>query len=49
LCFCYEKGDGNNVVTFLYGGGVVENAMARGSFFFSFFVVLLVWFIRIDN
>jgi hypothetical protein len=21
LWFCYKKGDGNNVVTFLYGGG----------------------------
>jgi hypothetical protein len=28
LWFCYEKGDGNNVITFLYGGG-----------FFFFFVV----------
>jgi hypothetical protein len=33
LWFCYEEGDGNNVVTFLYGGGVVEKAMAKGGFF----------------
>jgi hypothetical protein len=30
LWFCYEEGDNNNVVTFLYGGGVVEKTMARG-------------------
>jgi hypothetical protein len=45
LGFCYE-GDHNNVITFLYGGGVVEKAMAKGGFFFFFFffffVVLLV-------
>jgi len=29
LWFCYEEGDGSNVVTFLYGGGF---------FFFSFVV-----------
>jgi uncharacterized membrane protein len=33
LWFCYKEGDGSNVVTFLYGGGVVEKAMAEGNFF----------------
>jgi hypothetical protein len=28
LWFCYEKGDGNNVITYFYGGGVVKKAMA---------------------
>jgi len=42
LWFCCE-GDNNNVITFLYGDGVVEKAMARGDFFlFFFWVVLLV-------
>jgi len=38
--FCYEEGDGNNVVTFLYGGGVVEKAiffLVVFSFFCFFF------------
>jgi hypothetical protein len=43
LWFYCEEGDGNNVVTFFYGGGVVEKVMAEGSFFsFIYFVVLLV-------
>jgi hypothetical protein len=39
-CFCYEEGDGNNVVTFFYGGGVVKKVMAIGChrFFFFFFL-----------
>jgi hypothetical protein len=33
-----QKRDGNNVVTLLYGGRVVEKAMVGGSFFsFNFF------------
>jgi hypothetical protein len=44
--FCYEKGDSNNVVTFLYGGGVVEKAIfflvVFSFLFFSFFLVFLV-------
>jgi len=44
LWFCCEECDNNNVVTFLYGDGVVEKAMAGGDFFplFFFWVVLLV-------
>jgi hypothetical protein len=43
LWFCCEEGDGNNVITFLYGGGVVEKAMVGSDFFpFFFLVVLLV-------
>jgi hypothetical protein len=34
LWFCYEEGDNSNVVTFLYGDGVVEKAMVGGDFFF---------------
>jgi hypothetical protein len=48
LWFCCEEGDDINVVTFLYGGGVVEKVMVKGGFSL-FFVVLLVWFIKIDN
>jgi hypothetical protein len=44
LWFCYEEGDGSNVVTFLYGGGVVEKVMDRGNFF-SFFCFLLMVFL----
>jgi len=37
--FCYEEGDGSNVVAFLYGGGGVKNVMAIKSFLlFSFFL-----------
>jgi hypothetical protein len=36
LWFCYEEGDGSNVVTFLYGGG------GGGGFFFFFFAYGLV-------
>jgi len=47
LWFCYKEGDSNNVITLLYGGGVVEKAMVGGSFFsflfyFNFLMVLLV-------
>ncbi len=34
LWFCYEEHDDSNVVTFLYGGGVVEKAMVEGGFLF---------------
>jgi hypothetical protein len=38
LWFCCEEGDGSNVITFLYGGGVMEKAMVKGDFFsFIFF------------
>jgi hypothetical protein len=37
LWFCCEEGDGNNVVTFLYCGGVVEKVMVGGNFFSFFF------------
>jgi hypothetical protein len=33
LWFCYEEGDGSNVITFLYGGGVMEKAIVEGDFF----------------
>jgi hypothetical protein len=36
LWFYYEKGDGNNVVTFFYGGGVVKKAMATCDFLLFF-------------
>ncbi len=42
LWFCYKEGDDSNVVTFLYGGGVVEKAMAEGGFF-SFIYLLILW------
>jgi hypothetical protein len=35
LWFCCEEGDGSNVITFFYGGGVMEKATTEG-FFFSF-------------
>jgi hypothetical protein len=35
--FCWEKGDGSNVIAFLYGGDVVKKAMATIGFFFFFF------------
>jgi hypothetical protein len=38
--FCYEEGDGNNVVTFLYGGGVVEKVI----FFLVVFSFLCFFF-----
>jgi Trk-type K+ transport system membrane component len=48
--FCWEEGDGNNVVAFLYGGDIVKKAMVACDFFFCFFsLVLLVLFIKIDN
>ncbi len=37
--FCYEEGDGSNVVTFFYGGGAMKKAMLvnyRRLFFFFF-------------
>ncbi len=37
--FCYEEGDGNNVVAFFYGDGVMKKAMATCSLFFSFSLV----------
>jgi hypothetical protein len=37
LWFCCKEGDDNNVVTFLYGGGVMEKVMAKGGFSSSFF------------
>jgi hypothetical protein len=36
--FCYKEGDGSNVVTFFYGGGVVKKTMAINCFFFLFFL-----------
>jgi len=36
LWFCYKEGDDNNVITFLYGGVVVEKAMVGGGFFLFF-------------
>jgi len=36
--FCYEEGDGNNVIAFSYGGGVVKKAMVTSGFFLSFFL-----------
>jgi hypothetical protein len=33
---CCEKCDDSNVVTFLYGGGVMEQAMAEGAFVFLY-------------
>jgi len=46
LWFWCEKGKDNNVITFLYGGGVVEKVMAGGNFFLSFFLFFLwcFWF-----
>jgi len=38
--FCYEEGDGNNVVAFFYGGAVVKKAMVvnyHHLFYFIFF------------
>jgi hypothetical protein len=43
LWFCYEEGDSSNVVTFLYGGGVMEKAMAEGGFFSFIFLIFFVW------
>jgi hypothetical protein len=47
LWFCYKERDGKNVITLLYGGGVVEKVMVGGCFFsflfyFIFLMVLLV-------
>ncbi len=36
LWFCWEEGDGNNVIAFLYGGGVVKKAMVVGYFILFF-------------
>ncbi len=49
-CFIFivveRRGDGNNVVTFFYGGGVMEKAMAEGNFFsFIFFKKQFVVFL----
>jgi hypothetical protein len=41
LWFCYEEGDNSNVVTFLYGCGVVEKAMAKGGFFSFIYLFIL--------
>jgi hypothetical protein len=35
--FCYEKGDDNNVITFLHGGGVMKKVRGPGGFLFFFF------------
>jgi hypothetical protein len=43
LWFCCEEVDGSNVVTFLYGGGVMEKVMAKCSFFPLFFYNFFVW------
>jgi hypothetical protein len=40
--YCKES-DGRNVVTFLYGGGVVEKALAEDGFF-SFIYLFLFYF-----
>jgi hypothetical protein len=42
LWFCYKEGDGNNVVAFFYGGGVVKKVMAIGNFLLSFFLFLFL-------
>jgi hypothetical protein len=49
--FCSGEGDGSNVVAFFYGGGVVKKAMVTSChcLFFPFSLVLLVYFIKIDN
>jgi len=39
LWFCYEEGDGNNVVAFFYGDGVMKKVMATCSLLFSFSLV----------
>jgi len=45
--FCYEEGDGNNVIAFFYGGGDdVKKAMTFGDFF-SFFCWSL-WFSSLE-
>jgi hypothetical protein len=36
LWFCCEEGDNNNVVTFLYGDGVMEKVMAKSNFILFF-------------
>jgi hypothetical protein len=41
--FCYKEGDGSNVVTFLYSGGVVKKAMATCDLFIFIFS-LSFWF-----
>jgi hypothetical protein len=44
LWFCCKEGDSSNVVTFLYGGGVMEKAMVEGDFFsFIFFYLYFLW------
>jgi hypothetical protein len=43
LWFCCEEGDGSNVITFLYGGGVMEKAMVEGDFFSFIFFKKFVW------
>jgi hypothetical protein len=35
--FYCEEGDGNNVVAFLYGGGVVKKAMVASGYLFIYF------------
>jgi len=32
--FCWEEGDDNNVVTFLYGGDIVKKTMVSCGFLF---------------
>ncbi len=48
LWFCCEECDNNNVVTFLYGDGVVEKAMAGGDFFPLFFFGWCFWFSSLE-
>jgi hypothetical protein len=40
--FCYEEGDGINVVAFFYGGGVVKKALTTHNFFLFFFSLVLL-------
>jgi hypothetical protein len=42
--FCCEKGDDNNVITFLYGGGVMKKVMASCDFIFLW----LFWFSSLE-
>jgi hypothetical protein len=41
LWFCCKEGDNINVITFLYGGGVVQKAMAKGDIFFLYLFIYL--------
>jgi hypothetical protein len=40
--FCYEERDDDNVITFLYDGGVMKKVMATCGLFFNLFSSL--WF-----